>query len=258
MLYLHNLNHLSPKAADVESVPLIREIKQKVGYPLTELKVRDHLQSFFPTEEDFTKMELASFLVEPTLEQVATLAAEKNEELHEPASLVRAKQILDEVPPALTKNLEFARTIREWQNIFFQEAVEIFNALPKLRTQEEKVRYNERLNEIFRMILRNQDFNFNFWDIINEAHTSHIQGLIESLNRGFIFHFTLEEELQKLSFEQIRHRIPGSRIEEVEKIKRNVVAINNGVQKAYDFNKRMVDLAVYLYSYIKWLSHPPL
>ncbi|MEK6937953.1 MAG: hypothetical protein AABX04_02820, partial [Nanoarchaeota archaeon] len=101
MLYLHNLNHLTPKAADVESVPLIREIKQQVGYPLTELKLRAHLSSFFATEDDLNKMELALLLVEPTLEQVATLAAEKNEELHEPASLVRAKQILDEVPPAM-------------------------------------------------------------------------------------------------------------------------------------------------------------
>ena len=83
-----------------------------------------------------------------------------------------------------------------------------------------------------------------------------MDGLIESLNKGFIFHFTLEEELQKRSFEQIKHRIPGNRLEEVEKIKRKVMAINNGVQRAYNFNRRMVDLAVYLYSYIKWLSQP--
>ncbi len=256
MLYLHNLNHLTPKAADVESVPLIREIKQQVGYPLTELKLRAHLSSFFATEDDLNKMELALLLVEPTLEQVATLAAEKNEELHEPASLVRAKQILDEVPPAMDQNLQFARVINEWQNLFFQETVEIFNALPKLRMQEEKIAYNERLNEIFRMILRNKEFAFNFWDLVHEAHVSHVDGLIESLNKGFIFHFTLEEELQKRSFEQIKHRIPGNRLEEVEKIKRKVMAINNGVQRAYNFNRRMVDLAVYLYSYIKWLSQP--
>ncbi|MFH0701478.1 MAG: hypothetical protein V2A62_03500 [Candidatus Woesearchaeota archaeon] len=258
MLYLHNLNHLTPKAADVESVPLIREIKQKVGYPLTDLKLREHLSSFFATEDDLNKMELALLLVEPTLEQVAALAAEKNEELHELASLVRAKQILEEVPPAMDQNLQFARVINEWQNLFFQEAVEIFNALPKLRMQEEKIAYNERLNEIFRMILRNKEFAFNFWDLVHEAHVSHVDGLIESLNKGFIFHFTLEEELQKLSFEQIRHRISGSRIEEVEKIKRNVMAINNGVQRAYNFNRKMVDLSVYLYSYIKWLSQPML
>jgi len=258
MLYLHNLNHLTPKAADVESVPLIREIKQKVGYPITEVKLKEHLLTFFPTEDDLTKMELSLFLVEPTLGQVAKLAEEKNEQLHEPASLVRAKQILEEMPPALEKNIQFAHQLREWQNIFFMEALEIFNALPKLRTMDEKKAYNERLNEIFRMILRNPEFAFNFWDLVHEAHTSHVDGLIESLNKGFIFHFSLEEELKKLTFDQIRHRIPGDRIEEVEKIKRNVQAIKNGIDRSYDVNKRMVDLAVYLYSYIKWLNQPML
>jgi hypothetical protein len=162
------------------------------------------------------------------------------------------------MPPALEKNLQFAHQIHEWQNIFFIEALEIFNALPKLRTMDEKKAYNERLNEIFRMILRNPEFAFNFWDLVNESHTSHIEGLIESFNKGFIFHFTLEEELKKLSFDQIRSRIPGDRIEEVEKIKRGVMAIKNGVELSYNFNRKMVDLSVYSYSYIKWLNQPML
>ncbi|MBI4983485.1 hypothetical protein HZC32_02475 [Candidatus Woesearchaeota archaeon] len=257
MLYLHSLSHLTPKAAEVESVPLIREIKQKVGYPLTEQKLKEHLSQFFIIEDDLNKMELSLLLVEPTLELVAKLAEEKNV-LHEPASLVRAKQVLDEMPSALDKNIQFAKEIAAWQEGFIKEAVQVFDALPRVSTPEEKIAFNNKFNEFFQMILRTQEFTFSFWDVVHEAHVSHINGLLESLNKGFLFHYTLEEELKKLEFEQIRRRIPAERLEEVEKIRKNVMAIKTGINRSYQVNKRMVDLAVYLYSYIKWLSHPPL
>lgn len=254
LLYIHNLSHLTLRAADVESVQLIRDIKQKVPYPISEQKLMEHLSAFFVTEEDKNKMEIALFLVQPTLELVAKLAAEKNP-LHEPPSLVRANQILTEMPSALDKNIQFADGICEWQNHFIKEAVEVFNALPKLRTREEKLAYNEKLNEFFRTILRNKEFTFNFVGMVNEVHTSHINGLIESINKGFLFHYTLEEELKKVNFDFIKGRIPKDKLDEVEAIKKNVTAIRNGVERAYEVNMRMITLAVVLYSYVKWLSN---
>jgi len=126
--------------------------------------------------------------------------------------------------------------------------------LPKIRTTEDKVHYNNKLNDLFKTVLRNKEFTFNYVDVVNEMHTSHIAGLVESLNKGFFFHYTLEEELRKLEFEAIKHRIPREKLDEVEAIRKKVMAIKNGIDCAYACNLRMVHLAVVLYSYIKWLN----
>lgn len=263
MLYLHNLTHLTPRAADVESVPLVREIRQKVGYPITEQKFSEHISSYFPTEEELSKIEFSLLLVEPTWEIIAKLAEETKlaqekdivqAPLHEAPSLARANQILLEMPPALDTNLQFVKELAVIKGNFLREATQVFNALPKLRTQDDKIVFNNKLNELFKVVLRNKEFTFNYVDVINEMHTSHIAGLVESLNKGFFFHYTLEEELKKVEFEAIKGRIPHEKLDEVEAIRKKVLAIKNGVDCAYACNLRMVHLAVVLYSYVKWLN----
>ncbi len=174
MLYLHNLSHLTFKAAEVESVPMIREIKQKVGYPISEQKITEHLFPLWATEEEKSRIELALLLVEPTLEMVIVLAEEKNP-LYEPASLQRANQILQEMPPALDKNLQYLQELGAWQGTFFKEITIVFNMLPKLRNTQDKLAYNQKLNEFFQKILRNKEFAFNFPEVVHEAHLSHIK-----------------------------------------------------------------------------------
>jgi hypothetical protein len=202
-------------------------------------------------------------LVDSTQEIIAKIAEETKlaqerdpiqAPLHEPPSLVRANQILSEMPPALDKNLLFVKDLAVIKGHFIKEAVQIFNALPKLRTQEDKILFNNKLNDLFRTVLRNKEFTFNYVDVVNEMHTSHVAGLIESLNKGFFFHYTLEEELKKVEFEAIKSRIPRDKLDEVEAIRKKVLAIKNGVDCAYACNLRMVHLAVVLYSYVKWLN----
>jgi len=108
--------------------------------------------------------------------------------------------------------------------------------------------------ETVKEILRNKEFGFQDEDIISEAQISHIVGLNESLASGFLFHFTLEEELKKVDFETIKPRISQNRLQEDAVIRENVFKIRRGVERAYDINMRMVNLALVMYSYVKWLT----
>jgi hypothetical protein len=64
----------------------------------------------------------------------------------------------------------------------------------------------------------------------------------------------LEEELKKLDFEWVKGRIQKEHLEENEALLKNVTLIKKGIDAAYDMNMRMVNLAVILYSYVKWLN----
>ena len=47
MLYIHQLTHLSAKMADLESVYLVRELREKVKLPLKEEVMEEAFCEFF-------------------------------------------------------------------------------------------------------------------------------------------------------------------------------------------------------------------
>ena len=73
MLYIHQLSHLTPKMADLESVYLVREIKGKTPYPLREDQLKSLFNDFFVLGNEIETIEKGLELVEPTVELVKGL-----------------------------------------------------------------------------------------------------------------------------------------------------------------------------------------
>src|SRR3989344_948820 len=203
MLYIHELGHLNAKSADIESVYLIRELREKTPYPLENNTFAARFENLFVSQTDQEMIQQALYLVEPTLEALQQLIAEANP-TYELLNLQRAVQILKEMPEALKTNLSYVNEIRPWQDVFVLEAVTTFNSIPHLRTPEEKTACNQKVNSLFQKVLRHSQFSFNFSDIVHEAQLFQIQGLQESMARGFLFHISLEEELKKVHYEVIK------------------------------------------------------
>lgn len=253
MLYIHNLQSLNPKSAEVEVIPLIRELKKKTPYPIAEKQFLEQFTPLFVSTLDTENMEQSLNTVFPTIEKVKKLMIEKSE-VHEPINLQRTMQLLNEVPTPLQKNMDYAQEIIELQTNFAAQLTPLLNKIPQLKSLEEKKECNKQIDQIFQKILRNNNFTFNYKDIINEAHIEHMRGLVESMEKGYFFNITLEEELKKMKFEELKQRIPEQKLKEAEEIKKNIETIKKGVDRAYEINMRMQNWAVILYSYIKWLS----
>lgn len=253
MLYLHQLHHLNAKSADLESVPIIRELKQQVRFPLTADHLRASFTEFFFTPTDKELMEHALLLVEPTAAQVLELLQEHSD-LYESINLQRAIAILQELPPALHKNIAYLEQILPWQEEYCLNLVPVLNSIPRAKSVEERKAWAGYLDQFFRKILRNDQLAFNSGDIINEAHQAHVSGLSESMAKGFFFHVSLEEELKKISYEILKQRLPSDAVQKVEHIYGNVEVIKKGVERAYAGNMRMVNWVVVMFAYVKWLS----
>ncbi|MBI2665034.1 hypothetical protein HYX12_00240 [Candidatus Woesearchaeota archaeon] len=251
MIYIHQLNHLNPKAADNESTYIIRELKQRQKWPLDTLQVIEHLKVFLVTEEDQSIISQALESAEPTIQKVVGLFRQQDP-LHEHINVQRAVEILHGVVPHLKNNLAYTQEIFQWQVQLLSEITPLLNSVPKLRTMEEKVRCNNCLKQIFEKILRNPEFYFNFEEIVGEGPKAQIASLCESMSKGFFFHVTLEEELKKLNFIAIKDRIPLEKLEEAESIEKDILQIKKGIDQAYDSNFRLMNLAIVLYSYVKW------
>lgn len=254
MVYIHQLSHLNPKAADLESVYLIREIKEKTPYPVQTEQLQDYCADLLVSATDKEMAEHAFFLLQPTMDAIMALA-QQVDPIHEPINLHRALDVLKELPAPLHNNIAYMDAVISWQHNFFLVVVPALNTLGRAQSKAEKASSFQQLNPFFEKILRNnQDIRFNSGDIINEACLNHSTGLNESMSKGFLFHVSLEEELKKLSYEELQKRIPVAKLQEIEHIRANIEVINKGVERAYAVNMRMVQLAVVLYSYVKWLG----
>lgn len=252
MLYVHQLKDLTAKSADIESVFIIRELKQKTPLPLTEEKIREYFSLFFVSESEKNAMSRAYSLIDTTMQDIIQLAHMNDPEL-EPINLQRALNMLKEIPQPLLNNLNYAKEVSAWQEGLVKEFPYLISSIPNLSTHQEKVNCNIKLNSIFEKLLRSNDMAFNYKDVINEAHTSRMNDLSESMARGFLFHIFLEEELKKVDFSKIKQRISPGKLEAVERIHARVDDIKKGVDAAYDVNMRMIIWAINVYGYIKWM-----
>lgn len=252
MIYIHTLKDLNPKSAEIESVPLVREIKKANSLPLSEEKMMAQFSVFFVLNTDLDAMSNAVELIPAAIDDITRLS--KTEGDFELINLHRAYSGLKEILEPLKNSLAYSREIFGWQELFVREMTALLNGIRSLRTQDEKKEHDRKISSVFEKVLRNKDeFLFNFGDVVNEAQLERITALAKSMNEGFFFHVKLEEHLKKQGLNIILQRFSPEQIENVNAITQKIMVIKKGIERAYEANMRMVNLAVTLYSYIKWL-----
>lgn len=252
MVYIHSLQGLNPKSLEADSIQVIREIKKDASYPVSEEKMKEKFSSFFISDIDMDKMKQSSDAVIPAIEKIKSIIQRKDP-VNEPINLSRTIQVLNEMPAPLQGNMDYAEGIKVMQDYIMAEITAIVNNIPKLKTNQEKQECNNKIKKLFRVLLRNDGMVFNSNGIINEAHIKHIKDLSESMDNGYFFHFTLEEELKKTNFRDIKSRIPAEKLTEAESIQNDIKSIRIGVERAYEVNLRTMGWAILLYSYVKWV-----
>lgn len=250
-IYIHELQRLEPKSAEIESVRLIRDIKRVNSYPLTEQKLLNHLSKYFATQLDIDAMEYSLSKIEPALKEIAVFSP--TDKLLEPLNIKRSIGIIKEIEPALKNNLTYAREMLTLQQVMITELVSALNALHDAKNQKEMAICNGRFSPIFEKILRNDRFVMKYDDLVFEAHKEHIDDLGRMIPNGYFFHILLEEEIKKATFEEISQRLPKSMVAHSERIASYAREIQKGADAAYSLNMRMINLALLLYAYVKWL-----
>jgi hypothetical protein len=252
MLYIHSLKDLNPKSADIESTMLIRDLKSSVSFPVGEAFLKEQLIPFFVSGIDLDSMNKCLELIPQCIIDVEELA-KTGKEL-ELVNLQRTVAGLNELPQALQNSISYANELSAWQDQFILGVAETLNTLASSKNPLEKKGSEQIIGMILEKILRNKTaFAFSFFDVVNEAHTARVNNLIESITQGFFFHVRLEEYLKKQDFNDISQRIMKEDMDKTEAILNKMQEIKKGIDRAYDINMRMINLAVILYSYVKWL-----
>lgn len=250
MLYIHKLSDLNPKSAEIESVPFVRGMSLSCSFPFTQQKIAAAFADCIISGEDTAAIERSLQLLEPTLARLSGMLV-RNDPIYEPVNLGRAIQSLKSLMLPLANNLKYGKEAVALQQEFMARAAGLLNAIPTLHTNDEKSKLNAEISAYFEKVLRSSGFSFAHMDIVHEAQTGLVRDLAESFRKGYIFHVTLEEELRKAAFADIKLRIPPDKLKESEEIEAAISGISKGVEQAYALNMRMLLWAVIFYSCIK-------
>jgi hypothetical protein len=253
MIYIHQFKDLNLKNAEIESVPILREIKTKTALPLKVEEVKGYLGGLFAQPHQVVAIEQTQQIVEQLILQLTSLQR-RTDELYEQQNIKRALTLAYEVQQPLQQNKYYLQDMIAFQDHFFYEMVQILNSLRFLVTTQQKNEANARLNELFSKLLRNTEFVFRGFDIVNDSHTKSMSALVEALENGFLFREKIEEHVQKLSFEQIKARIPLHEVQLNDTILHYTTQIKATVDQTYQCSMNMIYLAVYLYTYTKWMK----
>jgi len=253
MLYIHELGALSPKVAEVECVPIMRKLRAEHNYPLDMADIRQEFTKFFVTEQDIHMMERSLAQIPLTADAIVQMA-NSGEELYEIQNMQRAINMLNEIPLALLTNIQFAKEIFAWQEAVLNEILPILNSIPHIQTDEQRTIINDALNNIYAVLLRNSSrFGMHYIDIVSEQQKSRMQNLVESMEQGFFFKISLENQLKRTHFSDVIEHIPKDLFVRVESAYSQIEIIKRGVDVAYAANIRIVEWALVLYSFMKWM-----
>jgi hypothetical protein len=249
MLYLHSPKDLNQKTADIESVQLMRDIKTKVKFPVTKEMLDFVAAPFFISDKEWAQMNDSLDAIQPLIMEIQSIAPQP---FHEPVNMKRAANMLSAIEPNLGNNIAYAIGMREDKEAMLMELAEIFNGLRMSKDQAMLVDYNTRLGRIFETILLSTEFDYNTAAIINEGQINSIKTLHESMNQGYFFHKTLEEEMKKVDFSAIKYHFPQEAMKQADIMTDKIFSIKKGVDAAYNHNMRMMEFAVILFGCVKY------
>ncbi|MCX6707061.1 MAG: hypothetical protein NT001_02880 [Candidatus Woesearchaeota archaeon] len=252
MIYIHELKELNVKSADIESVPIIRAIKEKHKLPLSEESLMMDFSGFMVRQSDIAAMESAAQIIPSVMEEIMQFS--KISSNAEQINLKRAHTGMQEIIDHLNVNINYAKDIHSWQCYSIGQMTSLINMAPSLKTREAKQAFNKELSPLFEKILRNEKFVMLFFDMIHEAQIERIKGIVQAMEEGTFFHFGIQEHLNRMTFSEMRNRLPKEELDLFDSISAKVYKIKEGVDAAYNLNHRMIGFAVQFYSYIKWLG----
>jgi hypothetical protein len=72
------------------------------------------------------------------------------------------------------------------------------------------------------------------------------------MDHGFFFHVPIEDYLNKHEGKDMA-KSQTAEVAAIDSINKKINVIKDGVDRAYDANMRMLNMAVVLYAYIKWV-----
>jgi len=249
MLYIHRLMDLNPKSAEIETTPILRRLRERCRFPLTEQQLAEDFPEYFVSETDQKLIMQAIELLPDVMRRVSSFS----ETYAEPRNIQRAHSLLQEIQEPLQKSKAYVDDLRAWHNGCLPALVTLLNSIRQLRTQEEKVRVNDELNMIFVRLLGTDRFVFSH-PVVNEGHVIRTNDLAESMGKGVLFRVTLEEEIKKMPWDQIQLRIPKEHLQEAEELRQRILQIKKGIDCAYNCNMRTIALSILLYTYVKWVK----
>jgi len=227
-------------------------LKQKtndISCPSLEL-LQEIFKDCMTTDEELLLSEKAEDVLGPTLEGINWLMddVKANPANYEAINIHRLKSTIEEIPPALEKNLAEMKHVISVQ---YAVPVAVKWLIDSAKTAVSGEELKKIFNEGFQLLCTlandvqgelNPDLR------INEAHQTHVDDMSQRFKKGYVYHWSIQDELKKVPFEEVFERLNQEQKDQFGKLSALLEALTTSVEMNYDFNWKQVALIRRVYS----------
>jgi hypothetical protein len=171
-----------------------------------------------------------------------------NPKNYESINVHRLKATVEELPGPLKLNIGELKKVESLQHAVPVAVKDLINAARNANSPEELQKIPKDSFKLMCAIANDENGELKPDQRINESHRSHIKDISERFKTGYIYHWSIEDELKKIPFQDIFSRLEKEQQDRFHKLAKDLDKLNESVDVAYQLNWRQISLIRRIYS----------
>lgn len=172
-------------------------------------------------------------------------------DLYEAINLQRLNKTLAGMPKPYASNLDEIRKLKDSQESVIAQVFMLVDDVAEATNQERLRTIGRQGYAILCKIAGNPDGELHPEDRINEAHKTHIEDMASRFSNGYIFKWTLENELNKNTVRVVLDKLNSEQTMHFDEACADLERIKDAVLLMYDMNHRQILLIKRIYSLLQ-------
>ena len=172
----------------------------------------------------------------------------RDKENYEAINVTRLKSTIDEMPESLLHNVAELKKLDEFQHVVPLAIRQILEAAKNAGSAEELKQVSLQGFQLMAKIANDPQVNL-YPDLrVNEAHRDHIKDRSEKFADGYIYHRSIQDELNKVPFIEIYKRLNAEQKEQFKTMLYLLSEMHASIDTVYNMNWKQISLIRKTYS----------
>lgn len=172
-------------------------------------------------------------------------------DLYEPINIQRLNKTIAGIPNAYSSNLDELRRLKGSQESIIAQVFMLVDDVAEASTHEKLRTIGMKGYSILCKIAGNDQGEMYPEDKINESHKTHIEDMSSRFSNGYIFKWTLENELNKNTVRVILDKLSSEQTMHFDETCSDLDRIRDAVLLMYDLNHRQILFIKRVYSLLQ-------
>ncbi|MFC1753878.1 hypothetical protein ACFL96_10905 [Thermoproteota archaeon] len=202
------------------------------------------------SEEEMIVIENGLTILPEVLERVKWFIEDiqKDPKNYESINVHRLKSTIEEIPKHLQKNVDELRKLMSFQHAVPVGVKQLIDAARNAKSPEELSQIPPQGFKLMCTAANDDKGVLCPDERINESHQSHMKDISERFKTGYVYHWSIEDELQKVPFAEIFSRLDTGQQDQFNTLSSLLDELNKAIDTTYNLNWKQIGMIRRIYS----------